>query len=94
MLDLEWCHLFSWTENNGAALYHIARNREYWQKAYKLLAEFWWEHVIPARVDLRLGKTDVREHRPPPSDPRREAICRETWEIVECLPRAQIGSFN
>ena len=32
----EWCNLFSWTPDGGAALFHIKRDRAYWAKSFEV----------------------------------------------------------
>lgn len=49
IFDYEWCNLFCWTAK-GSAIYHIRRDREFWALIWPALAEFWWYHVVPARM--------------------------------------------
>lgn len=54
IFDRDWCNVFSYTVNS-AALYHIKRDRAYWKDVYTVLAEFWWESVVPAKHLLQDG---------------------------------------
>lgn len=82
LFDLEWCHLISWTENNGINLFYIPRNRAYWTDAFKLLSEFWWVNVVPARLAREHGSQDVSSYSPSPSDYRRVDIAKATKRLV------------
>lgn len=67
LLDIfqrDWCNLFVWTPN-AAALFHLPRDAQYWALCFEVLAEFWWEHVIPARHALEQGggASDVEQFR-------------------------------
>eukprot|EP00210_Caulerpa_lentillifera_P008630 g8233.t1 len=50
IFDQDWCHLFYWTKNNGAKIFLVYRNKQYWNALYAVLAQFWWEHVVPAKL--------------------------------------------
>lgn len=50
----DWCNLFVWTPG-AAALFHMPRDAQYWAMCFEVLAEFWWEHVVPARHELEQG---------------------------------------
>ncbi|GMH40774.1 hypothetical protein BSKO_08678 [Bryopsis sp. KO-2023] len=101
VFDLEWCHLMCWTKSNGATIFWIPRNRKYWAKAYSLLAEFWWENVMPAKLQITvnhrsseepdLESIDIEQFRPELTDPRREEIKRETQQIVQGLKYVSRG---
>ena len=54
IFDREWCNAFSYTVN-GAAVYHIKRDRRYWADVFEVLADFWWAHLIPAKHALAAG---------------------------------------
>ena len=51
----EWCDVFLWTPN-GAALFHVARDRAYWAACFEVLSEFWWAHLVPAKHALGAGQ--------------------------------------
>ena len=57
--DREWCNLFLDTVN-GASLFHIQRDRQYWALAFCVLAEFWWGSVVPAKHALAKFEADPR----------------------------------
>jgi hypothetical protein len=50
----EWCNLFVWTVN-GSCIYHLRRDRDYWAACFELLSEFWWAHVVPAKIARDAG---------------------------------------
>ncbi len=54
IFDRDWCNMFVWTPGS-AALFHLQRDPEYWRACYEVLAEFWWQHVVPARHALEQG---------------------------------------
>lgn len=60
IFDRDWCNLFVWTVN-GSTLFHIQRDREYWQLCFQVLAEFWWSNVIPAKHALARDDADAVE---------------------------------
>ena len=43
----EWCDLWCWTPEGGAAGFRFERDRGYWAQAFEVLADFWWAHVVP-----------------------------------------------
>jgi putative phage-type endonuclease len=55
VFDREWCNLYVWTPARGAALFHIRRDRAYWSACFAVLAEFWWQHAVPARQAAEAG---------------------------------------
>lgn len=60
IFDREWCNLFSYTVN-GSALYHVKRDRNYWNDCYIVLADFWWESLIPAKHTIKKGDREIAE---------------------------------
>jgi putative phage-type endonuclease len=55
VFDREWCNLYVWTPAHGAALFHVRRDRAYWSACFAVLAEFWWQHAVPARQAAEAG---------------------------------------
>ncbi|KAL4434638.1 hypothetical protein ABPG77_002761 [Micractinium sp. CCAP 211/92] len=67
IFDCEWCNLYIWTPKRGSAVYHIRRDRQYWGQLWSVLAEFWWNHVVPARQEFQAGRwEEVEQYRPSP----------------------------
>lgn len=56
IFDRDWCHLYYWTKSNGAKLFLVYRDQQYWNALYEVLAKFWWECVIPAKFHLEQNK--------------------------------------
>ena len=54
VFDREWCNMYIWTQN-GSGLFHIKRDRSYWDACFDVLAQFWWQHVVPAKHALQAG---------------------------------------
>ncbi len=54
VFDREWCNMFIWTQN-GSGLFHVKRDRSYWDACFDVLAQFWWQHVVPAKHALQAG---------------------------------------
>lgn len=55
VMDREWAHLYCWTERNGSTLFHIRRDRAFWQLMYGMVRDLWFGHLVPARFASRLG---------------------------------------
>ncbi|CAG9465778.1 unnamed protein product [Pedinophyceae sp. YPF-701] len=53
VFDREWAHLWCWTRSGGASLFLVRRDRRYWAYCWTVLADFWWWHVVPARMRLQ-----------------------------------------
>ncbi len=48
-------------------MYLIPRDRAYWGRVLPVLADFWWGHVVPARLHLERGGSleELERFRPP-----------------------------
>ncbi|CBI27544.3 unnamed protein product, partial [Vitis vinifera] len=57
IMGREWVDLYCWTPN-GSTIFHVCRDRSYWELIHGILHEFWWESVVPAREALLLGKEE------------------------------------
>ncbi|RVW90915.1 hypothetical protein CK203_028594 [Vitis vinifera] len=57
IMGREWVDLYCWTPN-GSTIFHVCRDRSYWELIHGILREFWWESVVPAREALLLGKEE------------------------------------
>jgi hypothetical protein len=44
------------SEERILVLLQVKRNREYWRLMHRMLGEFWWQHVVPAKHALRQGE--------------------------------------
>jgi hypothetical protein len=44
------------SEERILVLLQVKRDREYWRLMHRMLAEFWWQHVVPAKHALRQGE--------------------------------------
>lgn len=63
IFDRDWCNLFVYTVNE-ARIYHIKRDHDYWKTAYRVMSDFWWGSVIPAKHALALdSQTDLENFR-------------------------------
>ncbi|KAF9596348.1 hypothetical protein IFM89_009026 [Coptis chinensis] len=82
ILDREWIDLYCWTPN-GTNIFRVSREREYWELMNKILHEFWWNNVLPARELMSLGREeDVKAYIPAPTH-------RQTGLIIaKCLKLA------
>lgn len=83
VFDCDWAHLYCWTPSQGSAIFHVARDPDYWAAVWVLLAEFWYEHYVPAKLALARGVSPVeaRERFGPAADSNRLAHVRE-WSKV------------
>ncbi|KAF5726691.1 hypothetical protein HS088_TW22G00372 [Tripterygium wilfordii] len=57
IMDREWVNLYCWTPN-GSTIFHVRRERQYWEIIHGILREFWWENVVPAKDALLLGREE------------------------------------
>ncbi|KAF9602095.1 hypothetical protein IFM89_024862 [Coptis chinensis] len=48
ILDREWVDLYCSTPNESS-IFHVCREREYWELMNMILHQFWWDNVLPAR---------------------------------------------
>ncbi|KAJ7297013.1 hypothetical protein O6H91_Y085400 [Diphasiastrum complanatum] len=55
ILDRDWMDFYVWTLN-GSCVFKVARDPEYWTLIYRIMSEFWWGNVIPARHAQLNGK--------------------------------------
>lgn len=66
IMDRDWADLYCWTPN-GSALFRIQRQQEYWEVMQKVLQDFWWGSVVPARHAVLTGReAEVKEYEPKP----------------------------
>lgn len=54
IMDREWVDLYCWTPN-GSSIFRVSRERGYWELIHRILREFWWENVVPAREAVLMG---------------------------------------
>ncbi|KAF9615758.1 hypothetical protein IFM89_026224 [Coptis chinensis] len=67
ILDREWVDLCCWTPN-GSNIFRVSREQEYWELMNKILHEFWWNNVLPARELMSLGREeDAKAYMPAPT---------------------------
>ena len=55
VFDREWLHLLCWTPNHGGKVWRFKRDRAYWELCYEGLAAFWWQNVVPAKLEQARG---------------------------------------
>ncbi|KAJ7561838.1 hypothetical protein O6H91_03G043400 [Diphasiastrum complanatum] len=55
ILDRDWMDFYVWTMN-GSCVFRVTRDPEYWTLIHRIISEFWWGNVIPARHALSNGK--------------------------------------
>ncbi|KAF9602099.1 hypothetical protein IFM89_024866 [Coptis chinensis] len=48
ILDREWVDLYCSTPNESN-MFHVCREREYWELMKMILHQFWWDNILPAR---------------------------------------------
>eukprot|EP00887_Chlorella_sp_A99_P003016 scaffold9.g3016.t1 len=88
IFDRQWCNLYVWTPEGGSGLYHIERDREYWALCFEVLAEFWWNHVVPARQAAERGKgaAAVAAFRPEATHPLTQALRERSKALAVAAP--------
>ncbi|KAF5746499.1 hypothetical protein HS088_TW06G00670 [Tripterygium wilfordii] len=57
IMDREWVNVYCWTPN-GSTIFRVHREHQYWEFIHRILREFWWENVIPAKDALLLGREE------------------------------------
>ncbi|KAJ4751872.1 hypothetical protein LUZ62_086277 [Rhynchospora pubera] len=66
IMNRDWVDLFCWTPN-GSSIFRVNRDRAYWELIHRILHDFWWGHVVPAREAVLLGKVEaVKAFEPQP----------------------------
>lgn len=86
----EWCNLFYWSEENGSVVAHVRRDRDYFAVLHEVMADFWWRHVVPARLELAAGASEqeVRErYEPRYLHPYAEAVRAMSLDMLRAAPR-------
>ncbi|XRB21551.1 YqaJ domain-containing protein [Pseudoscourfieldia marina] len=74
VFDREYVHLLCYTPNHGCKVFRFERDRAYWENCYSMLASFWWQHVVPARMAKERG-FDVDEYAPQESPEETRRRC-------------------
>jgi uracil-DNA glycosylase len=82
VFDRPYCDVFCYTVRNGAAIYRVRRDVQYWTAMYKALSDFWWQHVVPGKHALAAGE-DPERHRPPETHALTEDMKRWSRRIAE-----------
>lgn len=82
VFDRPYCDVFCYTVRNGAAIYRVRRDAQYWTAMYKALSDFWWQHVVPGKHALAAGE-DPERHRPPETHALTEDMKRWSRRIAE-----------
>ena len=81
IFDREWCHLFVWTPCHGSVIFLIDRDRRYWAACFDVLADFWWEKVVPARQEKEKGSApgepNLEKYRP--EDIQSSSVALREW---------------
>lgn len=66
VMDRDWVDLYCWTPN-GSTLFRVLRDRDYWGLMLRVLGDFWWGSVVPAREAVSTGREAVaRSFEPKP----------------------------
>ena len=88
IFDRQWCSLYIWTQSHGSAAFRVERNREYWNAAFEVLAEFWWAHVVPARQahDAGASREEIEAYRPSPTHPNAERMKQWSKQLADQAP--------
>ncbi|URE39708.1 YqaJ-like viral recombinase domain, partial [Musa troglodytarum] len=64
IMNRDWVDLYCWTPN-GSSIFRVYRDRAYWDLMHRILHEFWWGSVVPAREALLMGReADARAYEP------------------------------
>lgn len=65
IFDRDWMDFYVWCLN-GSAVYRIYRDEEYWGLIFRVMSEYWWGHIVPAKHHLQRGVEleRVKVHKP------------------------------
>ncbi|KAG6512640.1 hypothetical protein ZIOFF_030765 [Zingiber officinale] len=82
VMDREWVDLYCWTPN-GSSLFRVYRDRAYFKLMHKILYEFWWGNVMPARQALLMGsEVDARLYEPTPKHQLTSLVVSESKKLA------------
>jgi hypothetical protein len=75
IFDREWMDFYVWCVN-GSSIYRIYRDERYWGLIFRVMSEYWWGHVVPARHHLQKGNEldRVQKYRPQAKHPLTDEI--------------------
>lgn len=75
IFDREWMDFYVWCVN-GSSIFRIYRDERYWGMIFRVMSEYWWGNVVPARHHLQKGNEldRVQVFRPQPKHPLTDEI--------------------
>ncbi|CAN1748924.1 hypothetical protein LINPERHAP1_LOCUS3542 [Linum perenne] len=90
IMDRDWMDFYVWTPR-WSILFRVCRDREYWEILRLALADFWFEHVVPAKKlcdEYRLDNPfmELPLLRPAPRHRYCEYLVNESRRIVDASP--------
>eukprot|EP00879_Flechtneria_rotunda_P028508 GHRR01030631.1.p1 GENE.GHRR01030631.1~~GHRR01030631.1.p1 ORF type:complete len:174 (+),score=47.52 GHRR01030631.1:694-1215(+) len=90
VLDREWAVLYYWSQDLGSHMTLIHRDREYFALLWQAMADFWWQHFVPAKLHLQLhpaDETGIKRFEPPKQHPYKGEIQRRSRVMIEHAPK-------
>lgn len=96
IFDREWCNLYVWTPARGSVAFFIRRDRAYWAACFDVLAEFWWEYVVPGRQAHERGgsQEEVQALRPPEQHPAGRGLVEWSKRLAQEAPATVFGPLQ
>lgn len=75
IFDREWMDFYVWCMN-GSSIYRIYRDENYWGLIFRVMSEYWWGSIVPARHLLMKGNESdrVEAYRPQAKHPLTDEI--------------------
>ncbi|KAG0558277.1 hypothetical protein KC19_10G015300 [Ceratodon purpureus] len=75
IFDREWLDFYVWCVN-GSSIYRIYRDETYWGLIFRVMSEYWWGNIVPARHHLQKGEEldRVQAYRPQAKHPLTDEI--------------------
>jgi putative phage-type endonuclease len=95
IFDRDWMDFYVWCLN-GSAVFRIHRDPEYWTLIFRVMSEYWWGNVVPAKHLLMDGKEleTIKGLRPAASHPLTDTVVTKSRLLAAQAPRVwrDIGS--
>ncbi|EFJ37329.1 hypothetical protein SELMODRAFT_403589 [Selaginella moellendorffii] len=79
ILDREWLDFYFWTPGVSSVL-RIKRDRDYWGLIFRVMSEFWWSNVVPARQERERGSPEA--FMPSDTHPLTPAVIERSQKIA------------
>lgn len=87
IFDRDWMDFYVWCLN-GSAVFRIHRDPEYWTLIFRVMSEYWWGNVVPAKHLLMDGKEleTIKGLRPAASHPLTDTVVTKSRLLAAQAP--------